>query len=99
MFTDKINQIPVCLTFLFLPHRSVFFFVIYMIPYYLYEVILHYKAKKRRRKNKQFVISAHPGIDPGPLIPKSDTLTIRLRCQVVYILVTFFCQENVEISI
>ena len=26
--------------------RSLFFFVIYVIPYYLHEVILHYKAKK-----------------------------------------------------
>ena len=28
--------------------------------------------KKEREKN---VISAHLGIDPGPLVPKSDTLT------------------------
>ena len=61
--------------------RSVIF-VIYIIPYYLYEVILHFKAKKEKEK-KQFVISAHPGIDPGPLVPKSDTLTTRPRCQVV----------------
>ena len=52
---------------------SVVFFVIYITPYYLYEVILHYKAKTEKRK--QFVISAHPGIDPGPRVPKSDTLT------------------------
>ena len=61
--------------------RSVIF-IIYMIPYYLYEVILHYKAKKEKVKN-QFVISAHPGINPGPLVPKYDTLTTRPRCQVV----------------
>ena len=48
-------------------------FVIYIIPYYLYEVILHYKAKKGKRKKN--VISAHLGIDPSPLVPKSDTLT------------------------
>ena len=36
----------------------------------MYEVILHYKAKKEKR---QFVISALLGIDPGPLVPKSDT--------------------------
>ena len=39
-------------------------FVIYIIPYYLYEVILHYKAKKEKN-----VISGHPGIDPGHLYP------------------------------
>ena len=32
---------------------------------------------------KKNVISAHPGIYPGPLIQKSDTLTMRPRCQVV----------------
>ena len=37
--------------------RSVIF-VIYIIPYFLYEVILHYKAKKEKKN----VISAHPGI-------------------------------------
>ena len=36
--------------------------VIYIIPYYVYEVILHHKAKK------QYVINAHPRIDPGPLV-------------------------------
>ena len=56
--------------------RSVIF-VIYIIPYFLYEVILHYK---RKREKKQFVISAHPGIDPGPLVLKSDTLSTRPRC-------------------
>ena len=54
-------------------------FVIYIIPYHLYEMILHYKAIKE----KQFVISGYPGIDTGPLVPKSDTLTTRPRCQVV----------------
>ena len=39
-------------------------FVIYLIPYYLYEVILYYKAKKRKH-----VINAQPEIDPGPLVP------------------------------
>ena len=62
--------------------RSVFF-VICIIPYFLYEVILHYKRKKEKEKQKQFVISAHPGIGPGPLVPKSDTLSTRPRCQVV----------------
>ena len=61
--------------------RSVIF-AIYIIPYYLYEVILLYKAKKE--KEKKNVTSAHPGIDPGPLVPKSDTLATRPRCQVVY---------------
>ena len=56
------------------------FFVIYMILYFLYEVILHYKRKKEKEK---IVMSAHPGIDPGPLVPKSDTLSTRPRCQVV----------------
>ena len=59
--------------------RSVIF-VIYIIPYFLYEVILHYKRKKERKK---IVISAHPGIDPGPLVPKSDTLSTGPRCQVM----------------
>ena len=43
-------------------------------------LLLHYKAKKDEEKN---VKNAHPGIDPGPLVPKSDTLTTRSRCQVV----------------
>ena len=55
----------------------------YIIPYYLYKAILHYKAKKEKEKTKQFVISAHPGIDPGPLVPKSDKLSNRPRCRVV----------------
>ena len=29
------------------------------------------------------MLGAHPGIDPDPLAPKSDTLTTRLRGQVV----------------
>ena len=50
----------------------------------MYEVLLHYKAKKKEEEKKpHFVISAHPGIDPGPLVPKSDMLTTRPRCQVV----------------
>ena len=57
-------------------------FVIYIIPYFLYEVILHYKRKKEKKKKKN-VISAHPGIDPGPLVPKSDTLSPRPQCQVM----------------
>ena len=56
-------------------------FIIYKILYYLYEVILHYKSKKE--KKKQYAISSHSGIDPGPLVPKSDKLTTRPRCQVV----------------
>ena len=39
----------------------------------MYEVIQHYNAKKRR-KIKQCIIGAHPRINPGPLVPKSDTL-------------------------
>ena len=46
---------------------------------YLYEVIQHCNAKKEERKQ----MCAHLGIDPGPLIPKSDNLTTRLRGQVV----------------
>ena len=42
--------------------RSVIF-AICIITYYLYEEVLHYKAK-----------NAHPGIDPGRLVLKSDTL-------------------------
>ena len=57
--------------------RSVIF-VIYIIPYFLYEVILHYKRKKEK-----IVISTHPGIDPGPIVPKSDTLSTRPRCQLM----------------
>ena len=52
------------------------------IPYYLYEVTQHYNAKKRR-KIKRVIIGAHPGIDTGPVVPKSYTLTTRLRGQVV----------------
>ena len=58
-------------------------FVIYIIPYFLYEVILHYKRKKQKKKN---VRSAHPQIHPGPLVPKSDTLSTRPRCQLVRVL-------------
>ena len=47
--------------------RSVFF-VIYIIRRYLCEVILHYKAQEEK-------------IDPGPVVPKSDTLTTRTRSQ------------------
>ena len=46
---------------------------------YLYEVIQHYNAKKRRKKQ----MCANLGIDPGPLIPNSNTLTTRLQGQVV----------------
>ena len=52
------------------------------ITYYLYEVTQYYNAKKRR-KIKQGIIGVQPGIDPDPLVPKSDTLTTRLRGQVV----------------
>ena len=47
------------------------------IACYLYEVIQHYNAKKEEKK-PQGIIGAHPGIDPGPLVPKSDTITTRL---------------------
>ena len=60
-------------------------FVIYIIPYVLYEEILQSKRKKDKEKNTQFVISAHPGIDPGPLVPKSDTISTRPRPQVMRI--------------
>ena len=36
-----------------------------------------------RHKKTTYVIRFHPGIDPGPLVPNSDTLTTRPRCQVV----------------
>ena len=39
-------------------------FVIYINSYYLKEVIHYYKAEKRRKK---CIISAHQGIDPGPM--------------------------------
>ena len=78
--TNKITPPPQILRIIeYKTLRSVIF-VIYIIPYYLYEVIVHYKAKK---ENKQFVISAHMGIDPGPLVPKSDTLTTRPQCKVM----------------
>ena len=35
--------------------------------------------KKRRKKTKQCLISAHPGIDLGPLVSKIDMLTTRLK--------------------
>ena len=41
--------------------------------YYLYEVIEHYKAEKEEEEKS--IISAHPGIDPSPPVPKSDALT------------------------
>ena len=44
-----------------------FFFFIYIIPYYLYEEIQHYNVKKEEKE--QFIIGAHPGIDPGPPVP------------------------------
>ena len=43
-------------------------FTIYINSYYLSEVIQHYKAEKGRKK--QCIIGAHPGIDPGALVPK-----------------------------
>ena len=43
------------------------------------------RGKKKKKKNKQFVIGAHPGIDPGPLVPKSDTISTRPRPQVMRI--------------
>ena len=52
------------------------FFVIYIIPYYLFEVIQHYNAKKGE-KTKLCIIGAHPGIELVPLVPLSDTLTTR----------------------
>ena len=51
------------------------------ITYYLYEVPQHYNAK--RRKRKQCIISAKAGINLGPLVPLSHTLTTKLRGQVV----------------
>ena len=65
----------------FKPLRSDF--LSFIISYCLYEVTQHYNAKKGRKKNKVYIIGAHLGIDLGPLVPKSDTLTNRLRCQVV----------------
>ena len=56
-------------------------FVIYIIPYNLYEVILHYKAKKEKEKKG---ISAHLGIYRGPLVLTSDTLITRPRCQLIH---------------
>ena len=50
-------------------------FVIYIIAYYLYEVNLHYKAKNEKNR---------PGIDPGPLVPKSDTLKYAARTNSTY---------------
>ena len=37
--------------------------------------LFYLNAKKRKRK--QDIIDAHPGIDPGHLVPTSDTLTTR----------------------
>ena len=31
----------------------------------------------KKEKEKKIVISAHPGIDHGPLVPKSDTLSTK----------------------
>ena len=54
------------------------------MSYYLYEVDQHYNAKKTRQSKQGIIhVGAHLGIDPGPLVPKSDTLTTRLRGQVV----------------
>ena len=49
------------------------------ITYYLYEVTQHQNFKKKEKK--QCIICAHPGIDPGLLVPKSDILNTRLRGQ------------------
>ena len=59
--------------------RSVIFDILYVIPYYLYEVSLHYKAKEEEEEEEenQFEIIARPGIDPSPLVPKPDRLTTR----------------------
>ena len=47
--------------------RSVIF-VVYIIPYFLYEVIFSLQEDKRKRKKQHFVLSAQPGIDPGPKV-------------------------------
>ena len=54
------------------PLRIDFFCNLY-ITYNLNKETQNYNAKKR----KQCTMSAHPGIDPGPLVPESDMLTTR----------------------
>ena len=66
-------------------------FVIYIIPYYLFKVFFALQGEKSKEK---IVISAHPGIDPGPLIQKSDTLTTRLVT-----LITMSSRARLEITV
>ena len=44
-----------------------------------------FALQEEKRKRKKIVISAHPGIDHGPQVPKSDRLSTRPRCQIVRI--------------
>ena len=56
-------------------------FLIILFHLLVYEVIQHYNAKKEGEK--QCIKVDHRGIDPGPLVQKSDTLTTRSRGQIV----------------
>ena len=53
--------------------------------YSIFLVRGNFALQEEKRKKKQFVISAHPGFNQGPLVPKSDTLSTRPGCQVVHI--------------
>ena len=46
-------------------------------------IIPSFARWKKKKKQKQLVISTQPGVDPAPFVPKSDTLTTQTRCQVV----------------
>ena len=60
--------------------RSVIFVILIYNSIFLYEVILHYKRKKAKEKQtKQFVISAHPGIDPSPLVPTCTKILTKIH--------------------
>ena len=46
----KLSPSPQILRIIQLKNLRSAIFVIYIIPYFLYEVILHYKRKKKRKK-------------------------------------------------
>ena len=50
------------------------------------------------KKNNNIVVSAHPGIDPGLLVPKFDTLTSRPRHQVIRGSKTVHIGQTIRVS-
>ena len=64
---------------------------------YSYGIINNY-APEKEKEEKQFVISAHPVIEPGPLVPKSDTLTTRPQIKSYGAIITIHVAQTTRVS-